>query len=72
MLIASTSSVYGANEKMPYSEFDKQIIKCHFTLRRKNQLKICVIVIHIYITFQLQCSDSLLFMDHGVVQHGFI
>ena len=57
MLIASTSSVYGANKRCHIANLIKQIIKCHFTLRQKNQLKICVIAIHIYTTFQLQYLD---------------
>ena len=36
LVYASTSSVYGANTKMPFSEHDSTNILCQFTLLQKN------------------------------------
>tara|TARA_B110000003_G_C16615864_1_gene521269 strand:- start:664 stop:1689 length:1026 start_codon:yes stop_codon:yes gene_type:complete len=49
MLIASTSSVYGANEKMPYSEFDKADHQMSFyAATKKSTENICHSYSHLY------------------------
>ena len=36
LVYASTSSVYGANTKLPFSESDSAIIRCQFMQHQKN------------------------------------
>ena len=62
MLLASTSSAYGASEKCPTKKPVRRTISCHFMLPQRNQQKICHTVILTYLTYQLQCFVFLRYM----------
>ena len=68
MLLASTSSVYGSNTKMPYQESDKADQQMSFMLQAKRPLRVLPIAILICLNYQLRCLDFLPFMVPGAVQ----
>ena len=51
MLLASTSSAYGANKQMPYKETDKADCQMSFYAATKSPQKIWPIVIHICLNY---------------------
>ena len=68
MLLASTSSVYGASEDMPYKETTRADHQVSFMRQQKNPQKTWRIVIHIYSICQLRFFVSLPFMGLGDAQ----
>ena len=54
LLLASTSSIYGANTELPFKEIQKTDIKFPPMLQQKNQWKLFLILIHIYMKFLQQ------------------
>ena len=66
VLLASTSSVYGANAKMPYQEIQSLTINYLSTQQLRSQLKAWHILIRIFLNCRLQCFASLPCMVHGV------
>ena len=67
MLLAYTSSVYGANENMPYKEIHKADNQMSFTVSKKSTETIAHSYSHLF-DFQLQCLGSLRFIGLGVDQ----
>ena len=65
LLMASTSSVYGANSNLPFSETDQKKHSLQFMLLQKKLMKIWRIRIQIYGKYQPRCYVFLQFMDHG-------
>ena len=63
--MASTSSVYGNNKDIPLNENQKSDTPMSFYAATKKSNELWLILIHIYIIFQLPCFSFLLFMDHG-------
>ena len=55
MLLASTSSTYGANEDMPYKETHKADNQMSFYGYSRNQLRIWLTVILTCLIYQLRC-----------------
>ena len=52
ILLASTSSAYGANKEMPYREIDKADHQMSFYAPPKNRQKSWHIATHIYLIYQ--------------------
>jgi len=65
LLMASTSSVYGANTEMPFTETEKVDTHLQFMQPPKNQMKVWHIPILIYGKSQLPCFVFLQFMALG-------
>ena len=66
MLIASTSSAYGANSEMPYKETHRADHQISFYASTKKAQRVWLIVIHTYIICRLRFFDFLLFTARGV------
>ena len=67
MLLASTSSAYGANENKPYRETDKADNQISFYAATKKSTE-NMAQLFISSIYQLQCSGFLQYMGHGVGQ----
>ena len=66
LLMASTSSVYGANTEMPFTEVEKKLtLNLRFMPLRRKPTRVWRIPMLICTTYLLQCSVSLLFMEPG-------
>ena len=70
LLLASTSSVYGANSTMPYKETDKADHKCLSMRLQKNLLRILHIAIHTYSDCRSQCLVLHRVRPLGKTGHG--
>ena len=66
MLLASTSSAYGANTDMPYSETQKADHQMSFYAATKKSNESMPIPMRICLICRSPCSGSLPFMAHGV------
>ena len=66
LIYASTSSVYGANTKMPFSEHDNanHPLSVYAASKKSNELMAHIHIV-IFINCQLQVLDFLQFMDLG-------
>ena len=65
LLIASSSSVYGANKNIPYQEIDKTQTQLSIYAATKKLQRVLRILIQIYGNFQLLCFDCLPYTDLG-------
>ena len=65
LLLASTSSVYGANVDMPFNETQKTDTPLTIYAATKKPQKVWPTPIHICMTFQPRCLGFSQFMDHG-------
>ena len=54
---ASSSSVYGSNTKMPFSEKDPVDHPCRYMLQLKNLMKCWLMLIQIYTIYLVRDSD---------------
>ena len=66
LLIASTSSVYGSNSKIPFKEIEKADAQLTIYAATKKAVKVWHTPTLIYGKYQLQCYVFSQFMDLGV------
>lgn len=68
LIMASSSSVYGANKNIPFREIDKTETQLSIYAATKKLMRAWLIHILIFGIFQSRCLDFLQSMDHGADQ----
>ena len=72
LLIASTSSAYGANKNMPYKETEKADLQMSFYAATKKSTESMAHSYSHLFNLPITMFRFLLFMGHGVARHGTV